>query len=184
MNDLFLKGGCSLGFYDRLKLYIKRHAKNPNEFLGANLVKKSARTLSIQFKHYFRAQDIASAQETIDTIATRIIKKDKTNRYYAGKTDDDIKDVKEKIYKYESFKTQSVNLVPRSDGEFDLYIEGIDLGQLPDSFSNEVRFYLQTTIFNSFAYIMGGPYKYFDREKQIIVEDFEPYDLSIYIQFS
>lgn len=173
-----------MGFYEKLKFFIKRHATNSNEFIGAKTARNSSRTISIQFKHYFRAQEIASEQETIDTVAKRIMKKDKADRYYAGKKDDDIKDVKEKIYKYESFRTQNVNLVPRSDGEFDLYIENIDLGQLPYTFSKEVRFYLQTTIFTSFAYIKGGPYKYYDREKQQIVEEFEPFDLSIYIQFS
>lgn len=173
-----------MGFYEKLKFFIKKHATNSTEFLSTKTIKNSSRTISIQFKHYFRAQELTSSQSTIDMIAKRIIKKDSANRYYAGKRDTDIMEVNERIYKYESFRTQNVNLVPTTDGEFDLYIENINLGRLPENFSQDVRFYLQTTIFMAFTYIKGGAYKYFDPVTQRIVENEDPYDLSIYIQFS
>lgn len=173
-----------MSLYERLKYYIKRNATASNTLLSTAAVKSPAQTLSIQFKHFLRAQEISSDQDNIDAITNKIIKKDKTNRYYAGKKDSDIRQVNGNIYKYESFRTQNVNLVPTSEGEFDLYIENIKLGQLTESFSNDVRFYLQNTIFMAFAYVKGGPYKYFDEEKQCIMEDFEPFDLNIYIQFT
>ncbi|WP_423189066.1 hypothetical protein ACO1PF_10805 [Alkalibacterium sp. f15] len=173
-----------MSFYENLKFFVKNHATHSNKFLSTKPKKKITRTISIQYKHFFQAQDISSNQETIDTIAKCIIKNDLANRYYAGKKDKDIMEVKEKIYEYESFRTQEVQLIPTSDEDFDLYIEDTNLGQLPEAFSKEVQHYLQTTILTAFAYIKGGPSKHYDKDKECIVEYDEPFDLDIYIQFS
>lgn len=173
-----------MGLYDQLKYFIKNHSKQSTEFLGAKTVKQSSHVLSIQSKHYLQASELTSNQETIDTITRTIIKKDKTHRYYIGKQDDSIRDTMRAIYKYESLCTHSVNIVPTSEGDFDLYIEGIRLGQIPEEFTLDIRHYLQTTILMAFAYVKGGPYKYFDQETQSVREKDEPFDLSIYIQFS
>ena len=173
-----------MSFYEKLKYFIGDHSRKSNEFSGVNSIKKSAQTLTIQFKYQLEAQDISSDQELIDNIVKHVIKKDGANRYYAGKQDNDIREVNEKIYKYESFRTQKVKLIPLAEEEFDLYIENHNLGQLPENYSQEIKHYLQTTIVMAFAYIKGGPYKYFDKDSQQIVEQDEPFDLSIYLQFS
>ncbi|MFO8068830.1 MAG: hypothetical protein R6U02_02440 [Alkalibacterium sp.] len=152
-----------MSFYVKLKFFIKEHAGNSNKYLKTKAKKKLTRAISIQYKHFFQAQEISPNQETIDTITKCIIKKDITNRYYAGKQDKDIMEVDGKIYEYESFQTKNINLVPTSDGEFELYIENTNLGRLPETFSKDVKDYLQTTIFMAFAYIKGGPSKHYDR---------------------
>lgn len=173
-----------MSFYDRLKYFVKNHSTQSIDFLGAKTVKQSSHVLSIQSKHYLQASELTSNQETIDKIVNGIIKKDRAHRYYIGKKDNNIKEVNKEIYKYESFCTHNVNIVPTSEGNFDLYIEGVHLGQIPERFNIDVRHYLQTTILMAFAYVKGGPYKYFDSETQSVQEKDEPFDLSIYIQFS
>ena len=173
-----------MSFYEKLKQFIGDPSRKSNEFSGVHSIRKSARKLTIRCKHHLKAQDISPDQELIDKVVRRVIKKDGANRYYAGKQDNDIKQVNEKIYKYESFRTQKVKLIPLSEEEFDLFIENHNLGQLPKNYSQEVKHYLQTTIVMAFAYVKGGPYKYFDKDSQQIVEEDEPFDLNIYLQFS
>lgn len=173
-----------MSFYDRLKYFVKNHSTQSIDFLGMNTVKRSSDVLSIQSKHYLQASELTADQETIDKIVKVIIKKDRTHRYYIGKKDNNIKEVNKEIYKYESLCTHNVTITPTSEGNFDLYLEGISLGQIPEKFNPDVRHYLQTTILMAFAYVKGGPYKYYDTESQRVQEKNEPFDLSIYIQFS
>ena len=170
--------------YDQLKLFIKNHSNQSTEFVGAKTVKQSNHVLSIQSKHYLQASELTSDQETIDKIVETIIKKDKTHRYYTGKKDNNINEASHEIYKYESLSTHNVTIVPNDEGLFDLYVEGFRLGHVPERFTVDIRHYLQTTILMAFAYVKGGPYKYYDPDTQRVIEKNEPFDLSIYIQFS
>ncbi|SFC57680.1 hypothetical protein SAMN04488102_11131 [Alkalibacterium subtropicum] len=173
-----------MSLYDRLKTFVKNHSTQSIDFLSMNTIKKSSDVLSIQSKHYLQASELTADQETINKIVKGMIKKDRTHRYYIGKKDISIKEGNKEIYKYESLCTHNVTLIPTSEGNFDLYIEGVLLGQIPEKFNLDVKHYLQTTILMAFAYIKGGPYKYYDAASQRVREEDEPFDLSIYIQFS
>ncbi|MER2064656.1 MAG: hypothetical protein ABS873_08375 [Alkalibacterium sp.] len=173
-----------MSFYDRLKYFIKNHSRQSTEFLGAKAVRPSRQALSIQSKHYFQASELTSDQEMIDKIVKKIIRKDKSHRYYIGKQDDNIRLEDQEIYKYESLCSYDINIVPTAGGNLDLYVEGIRLVQIPESSTSDIRHYLQTTIMLAFAYIKGGPYKYCDLDTHEVREEVEPFDLSIYIQFS
>lgn len=170
--------------YDQLKYFIKQHSTYSNDLVGANAVKKNSTILNIQNKFNFSASDMCSNQETINTIVKQIIKKDKSRRYYIGKKNENIKKVNRKVYRYECFFTRKIRIVPNAKNSFDFYIENIHLGQIPEDLNIDIKNHLETGIMTTFAYINGGPYKYYDKNSQSVCEEDEAFDLNIYIQFS
>lgn len=145
---------------------------------------KSRIPLSIEYKIFFNASEIISSQEIIDQITASMIKQNQKKRKYAGKKETELKSYNEKIYKYESYSTQNVKLVPSEVDRLDVYIDSIYIGKLPEKYTNDTIHYLQSTVIMAFAYIKGGPYKYYDRETQSIIKASDPFDISIYFQFS
>ena len=145
---------------------------------------KNSFPMEIEYKIHLNAEKITSDQEVIDRIANQIIEEDVAKRKYAGKSDQDLKTYHDKIYKYESFLTQDVKLVPNDVNHLDVYVNQILLGHLPDEYTVDVLHFLQSTIVMAFAYIKGGPYKTYDAATDSVVKKSEPFDLNLYIQFS
>lgn len=145
---------------------------------------KSRIPLSIEYKIYFNASEIISSQEIIDQITANMIKQNQTKRKYAGKKEIEFKSYDEKVYKYESYSTQNVKLIPSESDRLDVYIDSILIGKLPEKYTNDTIHYLQSTVIMAFAYIKGGPYKYYDRETESVIKKVDPFDIGIYVQFS
>lgn len=145
---------------------------------------KSRIPLSIEYKIYFNASEIISNQEVIDQITANMIKQNKQKRKYAGKKEIELKSYDEKVFKYESYSTQNVKLVPSEADSLDVYIDSIFIGKLPKRYTDDTLYYLQSTVIMAFAYIKGGPYKYYDRETQSVIKESDPFDIGIYVQFS
>ncbi|GEK90579.1 hypothetical protein [Alkalibacterium kapii] len=174
-----------MSFFNRLKYLVKNQSAYSSDFVGASTLKKARNILTIQNKHLFSASDMSAYQKTIDLIVKKIIKRDRSHRYYIGKKNENIEAAKRTIYKYESFCTSNIKVTPNTKNGFDLYVENIYLGQVPKELNPDMRHYLQTSMMTAFAYIKGGPYKYYNEEQHVVIEEEkEPFDLSIYIQFS
>lgn len=173
-------------FVNKVKQYWKKQSNQSQQLIkDLPVFKHKTRTpLSIEYKINLCASEITSSQSLIDQITSNMIKKNQTKRKYAGKKDLELMSYNEKVYKYESYSTQEVKLVPSEAERLDVYVDSVFLGKLPKKYTiNAVR-YLQSTVVMAFAYINGGPYKYYDLETQSIVKKSEPFDISIYIQFS
>ncbi len=181
-----MRGGTPLSFYENIKDFIKKHSGKSNQLINFKSLKDftQQRPLTIKYKFRIHASELSSDQSTINDIVNKIIRNDSSKRAFAGKTDSEIGHINGPIYQFESYRTQQVNLVPSGDKELDVYVEQIHLGSLPTEFYEDAIYHLQSTIFMAFAYVTGGPYKYFDEEKGRLVVDKEPFDLIIYVQFS
>lgn len=175
-----------MSVYERAKHFLKKITNESDQIIKSKPMKnkKDGQSLTTQHKISFLASDVTRNQTVIDSIVEKVIRKDYSKRIYAGKREDDIKACKEKIYQYESFRTKKVKLVPNDLKELEVYVEDIYLGKLPDHSTKEALFYLQSTVVMSFAYISGGPFKYFDADKNVIQRGSEHYDLTVYMQFS
>lgn len=140
--------------------------------------------VNIEYKMHLNATELTSNQHLIDSVAKKIIRQDYSKRQYAGKKEKEIMQDKQRVYQYESYRTQHVHLVPNKANRLDVFVEKTYLGKLPQEYTSKTVEFLQSTVVMAFAYIKGGPYKYFDRETQSVKEGIEPFDLNIYIQFS
>lgn len=175
-----------MSFYENVKSFIKRNTKRSDQLIQTKSLKdhKNGKTLSIQYKMQIFASELNVDHKVIESIVDKVIKKDYSKRKFAGKSDADMTTYPEKIYLYESYRTNKVNLVPSQDGRLELFIENIYLGELPDYYTKDALHYLQSTIIMPFAYITGGPYKKWNSTADEIETGNDPYDLTIYIQFS
>lgn len=176
----------ALGFYEKIKTFIKEHASRSNQLIKTKSLKdvKDGHPLTIKHKLQIKASDLTSEQPIIDQVVHKIISKDYSKRRYAGKTSKDMAAYDKKIYRYESYRTKNVKLVPSPSDRLDIYIEDTYLGRLPQKDTNEALQHLQSSIFMAFAYIDGGPYRQCPSAPEDIDTDADPYDLHIYIQFS
>lgn len=181
-----MKGGAKLSFYENIKDFIKKHSGKSNQLINLKSLRDftQQRPLTIKYKFKINASDLSSDQTTINDIVKKIIRKDSSKRAFAGKKDSEISNINGSIYQFESYRTQQVNLVPSDDKRLDMYVENIRLGSLPPEFYEDAIYHLQSTIFMAFAYVTGGPFKFFDKESNRLVVDKEPFDLVIYVQFS
>lgn len=175
-----------MSFYENVKNFIKNNASRSDQLIQTKSLKekKHGKTLSIQYKLQVFASELTSNSEVIESIVKKVIKKDNTKRTYAGKSDEDLTTYSNKIYQYESYQTNKVKLVPSQNDRLELFIEDIYLGELPEHYTTDALHYLQSTIIMSFAYINGGPYKQWNGQTNALERGIDPYDLTIYIQFS
>lgn len=175
-----------MSFYEGLKSFIKNHSIKSDQLISSKSLKeqKHKSPLTIKHKLQLAASDISRNQQTIDAIVKKIIKKDYSKRSYGGKTEKELSTYNKKIYQYESYRTNNVKLVPSQDTNLELFVEDIYLGELPDEDTPAALHYLQSTICMSFAYVTGGPYHQFDPSSGQIMHESDPYDLTIFIQFS
>ncbi|PRY82518.1 hypothetical protein [Alkalibacterium olivapovliticus] len=175
-----------MSFYENIKNFIKNNTSRSDQLIQSKSLKenKHGRTLSIQYKLQVFASELTTNQEIIDSIIKKIIKKDNTKRSFAGKSDEELTAYPNKIYRYESYQTNRVKLVPSQSNRLEVFVDNIYLGELPEHYTKNALHYLQSTIIMSFAYINGGPYKQWNDQKKQIEHGIDPYDLTIYIQFS
>lgn len=175
-----------MSIYDSVKHFLKKITNESDQLIKTKPLKnhKEGQSLNTQHKISFSASDITNNQTVIDSIVEKVIRKDYSKRIYAGKRDEDIEACKEKIYQYESYRTKKVKLIPNQTNEMEVYVEDIYLGKLPEHHTREALFYLQSAVVMSFAYISGGPFKQFNPNLDSMEKGSEPYDLSVYIQFS
>lgn len=175
-----------MGFMNAIKKFWKKQSNQSQQFIKEMpiLREKARLPLSIEYKIHLTAKELTSNQDTINTITSKIIENDPNKRKYAGKSAQEFKKSANKIFKYESYRTQNVKIVPSNADRLDIYIDDIFLGKLPNEYTKNTLSYLQSTIVANFAYIKGGPYKYYNGETEQIIKDYEPFDLTIYIQFS
>ncbi|WP_208559992.1 hypothetical protein [Marinilactibacillus kalidii] len=173
-------------FVNNIKKFWKNQSNQSQQLIKdfPLLKDKNSNPLSIEYKVHLTAKEITSSQKIIDTIVSKIIENDSTKRNYAGKSNQQLEIYKKRVYKYESYCTQNVKLVPGKADRLDIYVTDIFLGKLPDQYTKNTLNYLQSTIVANFAYITGGPYKVFDSKTQSLIEKTETYDISLYIQFS
>lgn len=175
-----------MSIHDSVIHFLKKLTNESDRLIKTKSLKTHKDNLSLNTQHKicFSASEINSNQAVIDSIVEKVIRKDYSKRIYAGKKDEDIKCCKEKIYQYESYRTKHVKLIPTDSNELEVFVEDIYLGKLPQAYTAEALFYLQSAVVMSFAYISGGPFKQLNPEDNSIDEGFKPYDLNIYIQFS
>ncbi|SFK31401.1 hypothetical protein SAMN04488569_102232 [Marinilactibacillus piezotolerans] len=175
-----------MGFKDIIKTFWKKQSNQSQQLIKEIPVfkRKNRTPLSIEYKIQINASELTSNQETINQITASMIKHNQIKRNYAGKQDEDLKNYNEKVYKYESYSTKDVKLIPNEANRLDIYINSIFLGKLPKNYTSNTIHYLQSTVIMAFAYIKGGPYKYFNKNTQSVVKEVDPFDISIYIQFS
>lgn len=175
-----------MGFKDIIKTFWKKQSNQSQQLIKEIPVfkRKNRTPLSIEYKIQINASELTSNQETINQITASMIKHNQIKRNYAGKQDEDLKNYNEKVYKYESYSTKDVKLIPNEANRLDIYINSIFLGKLPKNYTSNTIHYLQSTVILAFAYIKGGPYKYFNKNTQSVVKEVDPFDISIYIQFS
>lgn len=175
-----------MGFKDIIKTFWKKQSNQSQQLIKEIPVfkRKNRTPLSIEYKIQINASELTSNQETIYQITASMIKHNQIKRNYAGKQDEDLKNYNEKVYKYESYSTKDVKLIPNEANRLDIYINSIFLGKLPKNYTSNTIHYLQSTVILAFAYIKGGPYKYFNKNTQSVVKEVDPFDISIYIQFS
>lgn len=175
-----------MGFKDIIKTFWKKQSNQSQQLIKEIPVfkRKNRTPLSIEYKIQINASELTSNQETINQITASMIKHNQIKRNYAGKQDEDLKNYNEKVYKYESYSTKDVKLIPNEANRLDIYINSIFLGKLPKNYTSNTIHYLQSTVTMAFAYIKGGPYKYFNKNTQSVVKEVDPFDISIYIQFS
>ncbi|API89685.1 hypothetical protein BKP56_10635 [Marinilactibacillus sp. 15R] len=175
-----------MGFKDIIKTFWKKQSNQSQQLIKEIPVfkRKNRTPLSIEYKIQINASELTSNQETINQITASMIKHNQIKRNYAGKRDEDLKNYKEKVYKYESYSTKDVKLIPNEANRLDIYLNSIFLGKLPKNYTSNTIHYLQSTVIMAFAYIKGGPYKYFNQKTQSVVKEADPFDISIYIQFS
>lgn len=175
-----------MGFKDIIKTFWKKQSNQSQQLIKEIPVfkRKNRTPLSIEYKIQINASELTSNQETINQITASMIKHNQIKRNYAGKQDEDLKNYNEKVYKYESYSTKDVKLIPNEANRLDIYINSIFLGKLTKNYTSNTIHYLQSTVILAFAYIKGGPYKYFNKNTQSVVKEVDPFDISIYIQFS
>lgn len=175
-----------MSFYNDVKSYIKNHTTKSDQIIQSKFLKehKHGKTLSIHYKMHVLASELTSNNEVIESIVKKIIRKDYSKRSFAGKSDSDLATCNKRIYQYESYRTNKVKLVPSKSDRLDIFIEDIYLGELPENYTKDVLHYLQSTVIMSFAYINGGPYKKWNGPAGGLEKGNNPYDLTIYIQFS
>ncbi|MCC5890158.1 MAG: hypothetical protein JJU01_06270 [Alkalibacterium sp.] len=175
-----------MSIYESVKHFLKKLTNESDQLIKTKPLKdqKDGQSLNTQHKISFSASEITNNQAVVDSIVEKVIRKDYSKRIYAGKRDEDIKACKERIYQYESFRTKKVKMVPRDTNELEVYIEDIYLGKLPESYTQEALFYLQSAVVMNFAYISGGPFKHFNADSNTMEKGSEHYDLTVYIQFS
>lgn len=147
-------------------------------------VEKESTPLNVEYKLHVNASECTDNQQLIDSIVEKIIEHDYSKRQYAGRESKDLLEDQQSIYQYESYRTQEVKLVPNDQNHLDIYVEDTLLGELPHEYTQEAFHYLQSTVVMAFAYVKGGPYKYFDKETDEVKNGKEPFDLNLYIQFS
>ena len=175
-----------MSFYEKIKNLIKRHSITSDQLIPSRSLKEQKHKYPLTIKHKLQipASDVTNNQQTIDAIVKKIIKKDYSKRSYCGKTEKELSTYNKKIYQYESYRTNNVKLVPAQDTNLELFVEDIYLGELPYEETQAALHYLQSTIFMSFAYVTGGPYHQCDPSSGQMMHDSDPYDLTIFIQFS
>jgi hypothetical protein len=139
--------------------------------------------VNIEYKMQLNASELTSNQELIDSIVKKLIQQDTSKRQYAGRSDKEFFKHKQRVYQYESYRTQNVKLVPNAN-RFDIYVEGVYIGKLPKEYTKETKHFLQSTVVMAFAYVTGGPYKFYDKKAYRVKQGKEPFDINIYIQFS
>lgn len=175
-----------MNFYEGLKSFIKTHSIKSDQLISSKSLKEQKYKYPLTIKHKIQlaASDVSKNQQTIDAIVDKIIKKDYSKRSYGGKTAQELSTYNKKIYQYESYRTNNVKLVPTQDDYLELFVEDIYLGELPEKETKSALHYLQSTILMSFAYVTGGPYNQYDPASGQMIHDSDPYDLTIFIQFS
>lgn len=175
-----------MSLYEDVKHFINKKLNRSDYLLKLNTSSRKidARPLTIKHKFRLNAKDITTDQSSINDIVKIIIKKDYSKRSYAGKNDKDIQPHHGKIYRYESYRTQNVEMVHRPEKTFGVYVAGKFLGNLPDKYYSEMVHHLESTVMMSFAYVTGGPYKEFNPSINQVSEGFEPFDLTLYVQFA
>lgn len=175
-----------MGLYETVKNFIQKRKKVVHNRLPLNALTNPARRypLSIKYKFRVNAKDMTTDQANIDSIVQNIIRKDYSKRAYAGKTDYDIEAYRSRIYRYESYRTQHLRLLPNKEDQLNVYVDNSLLGSLPQEHQYEASLFLETATYNAFAYVTGGPYKEFSTETNRLEEGSEPFDLTIYVQFS
>lgn len=164
-----------------------RHYTNQSEHLIKNksLWTEGERApINIEYKLHLNASELTSNQQIINSVVKKLITHDSSKRQYAGRSDNELMRYKKQIYQYESYQTQNVKLVPNHAKRLDVYVEDIYLGKLPQEYTKEAVRFLQSAIFMAFAFVKGGPYKYYDEKSEKVKEGSDPYDLNIYFQFS
>ncbi|EXJ24473.1 hypothetical protein ADIAL_0039 [Alkalibacterium sp. AK22] len=175
-----------MSFYESIKTFIKEHASRSSQLIKTKSLKevRDGHPVTIKHKVQVKASDLTNDQVVIDQVVNKIISKDYSKRSYAGKTDKDLAAYNKKIYRYESYRTKNVKLVPSPSDRLDIYIENTYLGRLPQKDTKQALEHLQSSIFMAFAYVDGGPYRQCPAEIQNAETEKDPYDLHIYIQFS
>lgn len=175
-----------MGFIHSIKKFWKNQSNQSQQLIKEipAFKRKNRTPLSIEYKIQINASELTSNQDIINQITTNMIKHNQIKRNYAGKREEDLKNYNEKVYKYESYSTKNVKLFPNQSGRLDVYINSIFLGKLPKNYTSNTVHYLQSTVITTFAFIKGGPYKYFNPKTQTVVQEADPFDISIYIQFT
>lgn len=138
----------------------------------------------IQYESKMTARSITKDSALIQSAIDRMIKEDPFKNYYTGKTDADFGPMSKRVYKYDAVTTVNVNLVSPDDHSCLLYVEGISLGEIPDSEKEKIDQYKENCLLTAYAYVTGGPYKEYSEAEQSVVELEDPYGLDIYIQFT
>lgn len=164
----------------------KKHSNQSDQFINNKSLwtEKEATPLNVEYKLHITASECTKDQKLIDSVVERLIQEDYSKRQYAGRENINSVQHQQKVYQYESYRTQEVKLVPNKANHLDLYVEETLLGELPQEYTQEALHYLQSTVVMAFAYVKGGPYKYFDTETEEVKKGEEPFDLNLYIQFS
>lgn len=149
-------------------------------------LKKSTEIKSqkIQYETKLAAQDITQDITVIQSIVDKMVKEDPFKNFYTGKTDSDFGPLSKRVYKYDAITTVNVNLLVDSTDQYSVSVEGIKLGKISESISEEIAKYYGNYLLTAYAYVTGGYYKEYSREKDKVIENFDPYGLDLYIQLS
>lgn len=149
-------------------------------------LKKCTETKSqkIQYETKFTATDLTQDKVLIKSIVDKMVKEDPFKNFYTGKVDADFSPLSKRVYKYDAITTVNVNLLVDSKNHYNITVEGIELGSVPQSISKEFTHYYETYLLTAYAYATGGYYKEYSSETQKVIEGFDPYGLDLYVQFT
>ena len=125
---------------------------------------------SIKYEARVLITDVTEDQQQINEVVTKVVADDPFKRYYQG--------VGSKVYEYTDLTTMNVDV----DNEFQLTIEGVHLGKLPQKQIDGMKAYHGKSILTVYAYVTGGNFKQYDGDD--ITEGFTPYNGTLYIQYT
>ncbi len=125
---------------------------------------------SIKYETKLPITSMTDDMKKIDDIVSKIAADDPFQKYYQG--------VGSKVYEYTDLTTMNVDV----DESFQLTIEGVRLGKLPQNVIDGMKPYHGKNILTVYAFVTGGNYKEYNGTD--VTEGFNPYNLILYVQYT